>query len=160
MSEIYRGFYDLTENIIARLKTAGCAVVTFGDTPDYMRSQKSPVTPGAHIAPVGFSTNEVNVVQLEIFVYDITTMIKLDQEQSADPIYGDQNTIDNLDTCMSVIDSFMRPIQDRTIDMGDGGYYKVAASPQWSAVQEEGNVRVSGWIGTINFTMQNYTTSC
>ena len=49
MSDQYRGFYDITEDIIERLKVAGCSVVTFGDTPDYMRSQKNPVTPGAHI---------------------------------------------------------------------------------------------------------------
>ena len=160
MSESYRGFYDITEDIIARLKDAGCSVVTFGDTPDYMANQKNPVTPGCHISPIGFSTGDVNTVQLSLWVYDMTTMVKLDREQSANPIYGDKNTVDNLDTTMSIIDRFIRQIQARTVDMGNGGYYKLTTSPQWSAEYEEGNVRVSGWIGTLNINMQNYTSSC
>ena len=160
MSEKYRGFYDLTEDLIARLKTAGCAVVTFGDVPDYMRSAKNPVTPGGHISPMGFSTGDINLVQLEIFVYDLTTLVKLDVEQSANPIYGDNNTIDNLDTCMSVIDAFMRPIQDRTVQIEEGGYYRVQNSPQWNSVYENGDIRISGWIGTVTFSLHNYTSSC
>jgi hypothetical protein len=160
MSESYRGFYDLTEDIIKRLKDAGCSVVTFGDTPDYIRSQKNVVTPGAHISPVGFSTNDINTVQLEVFVYDLTTLIKLDIEQSANPIYGENNTVDNLDTCMGIIDRFMRQIQKRTVQLDTGGYYRVQSSPQWSSVYETGNVRLSGWIGTINFSLQNYTSAC
>lgn len=161
MSEQYRGFYDITEDIIKRLKEAGCAVVTFGDTPDYMKSQKSPVTPGAHVSPVGFSTGDtVNTVNLQIWVYDLLTLFKLNQTQADKAEYGDQNIVDALDTTMAIIDKFMKPILSRTVQINSGGYYRLQSAPQWSAEYEEGNNRVSGWVGTINITMQNYTSAC
>lgn len=160
MSEKYRGFYDITEDIIRRLKSAGCKVVSFGDTPDYA-NEKNTVTPGAHVSPIGFSNNDTtNTVQLEIFCYDLVTLYKLADQLSQEPQYGENNNIDALDTCMSILDRFVKQILSRTIQLDTGGYYRVNGGPQWNAVYEEGNTRVTGWIGTLSITMQNYTSSC
>jgi len=160
MSDQYRGFYDITEDIIARLKGAGCKVVSFGDTPDYARN-KNTVTPGAHVSPVGFSNNDsVNTVQLEVFVYDLLTLQKLADTLNTAPQYGEFNVVDALDTCMSIIDRFVKQILSRTVQINSGGYYRVQGGPQWNAVYEDGNVRLSGWIGTLSITMQNYTSAC
>ena len=160
MSEQYRGFYDITEDIIKRLKEAGCKVVSFGDTPDYARD-KNTVTPGAHVSPIGFSNSDtVNTVQIEIFCYDLVTLYKLGDQFGGQPQYGENNNVDALDTCMAIIDRFVKQIASRTVQINSGGYYKVDSGTQWNAVYEDGNTRVTGWIGTLNITMQNYTSAC
>lgn len=161
MDNMKIGFYEVMDDIIKRLKGAGCKVVTFGDEPDYARD-KNVVTPAAHISPTSFSVtnSRVSVLGFEIFIYGQIAFHNV--KPNNEPKFGEKNTVDILDESMAIGSRFVSPILERTlqVDGTNNGWIKLQGSIPFTPVYQDGNDSIAGVIGTALFTFTAFNSSC
>jgi len=154
----YIGIYEVVDDLRRRLKLAGCKVVTFGDGQQY-DLEKFTEVPAAHLTPISIDLDGmIKTVTFDLFVYQLKEHYKA--ENDAVDGYGMENTIDALDETALILDKFVPPIKERTIELGEGGYYRVRVSSNFSAALVEGNSNLTGWQGTLNLTIHGNVSRC
>lgn len=159
MDNVRTGLYGILEQLDSRLRTSGCKVVTFGDTPDYAQ-EKNIVTPSAHIGPSAFNvlTIRTSSISFEVFIYgQIAFEQGGERKEPSTSIFGqDGNTVDVMHESMMIAENLVKGMLDETIHAGGGIYITLDGSPTFTPVYVEGNDKVAGVIGTIQMSYTNH----